>query len=336
MRKGDRLTPTGILAIVGVIVARLPGRRRPVFVRRRRRGARTSPRSTTSARSRRRPSTTGTWSSRSSRSPARRSRSRRRRSTASRAQALKQQVMQFLISSDWIVGEAQGARPLGQPRRDPEASSQQTKKQSFPNEKAYQKFLATSGQTVQDLLFRVRLDVLSNKIREDVTKGTSNVSEGDDQGLLRQERAAVLAARAPRPRGDPDQDPGQGEPGQAAGRVRREVGLRSRSSSRPTRPRRTRAASCSASRRASRTRLSTRRSSRAVKGKIAGPVKTGAGFYVFRVTKVTPATQAEPAGLDRRASASCSSRRTSRRSSTSSRPTSATTGARRPTAPRST
>jgi foldase protein PrsA len=29
----------------------------------------------------------------------------------------------------------------------------------------------------------------------------------------------------------------------------------------------------------------------AVKGKVAGPVKTGAGFYVFRVTKVTKATK---------------------------------------------
>jgi hypothetical protein len=28
-----------------------------------------------------------------------------------------------------------------------------------------------------------------------------------------------------------------------------------------------------------------------VKGKVAGPVKTGAGYYVFRVTKITPATK---------------------------------------------
>src|ERR1700704_6489963 len=39
----------------------------------------------------------------------------------------------------------------------------------------------------------------------------------------------------------------------------------------------------------------------AVKGQIAGPVKTGAGYYVFRVTKVTPAAkqsvQASSAGI---------------------------------------
>jgi len=93
-------------------------------------------------------------------------------------EALKQQVMQFLISSDWIVGEAK-ERGISTTSEEIQKQFLQTKKQSFPNDKAYQRFLATSGQNVQDLLFRVRLDVLSNKIREDVTKGASDVSTGD-------------------------------------------------------------------------------------------------------------------------------------------------------------
>ena len=60
---------------------------------------------------------------------------------------------------------------------------------------------------------------------------------------------------------------------------------------RSTPPPRSRAASCSASPRASRTRSSTRPSSPPSKGKVAGPVKTDAGYYVFRVTKVTKATK---------------------------------------------
>src|SRR6266542_2228176 len=93
-------------------------------------------------------------------------------------QALKQQVMQFLVSADWIDGEAK-ERGLSATPAEVQKQFQQTKKQSFPNDKAYQKFLQTSGQTVQDLLFRVRLDVLSNKIRESVTKGVSDISESD-------------------------------------------------------------------------------------------------------------------------------------------------------------
>ena len=70
----------------------------------------------------------------------------------------------------------------------------------------------------------------------------------------------------------------------------------------------------------------------AVKNKIAGPIKTDAGYYVFRVTKVTPASKQSLEPVRSRASSSCSSRRTSRRSSTSSRRASAPTGARTPTA----
>ena len=52
----------------------------------------------------------------------------------------------------------------------------------------------------------------------------------------------------------------------------------------------------------------------AVQGRVAGPVKTDAGYYVFRVTKVTKAFKQ---GLEQssRASSSCWSRRSSRRRS---------------------
>ena len=79
-----------------------------------------------------------------------------------------------------------------------------------------------------------------------------------DRGLLQRQRAAVLAARAARPRGGPEQEAGRRARGQAARRGRREAGRRSPRSSPTTRPPRSRAASCSASRRASRTRSSTR------------------------------------------------------------------------------
>ena len=92
--------------------------------------------------------------------------------------AVKQQVMQFLVSAKWIEGEA---KERGLSATDAEVKRQfdQTKDQSFPNDKAYQRFLKTSGQTEEDLLFRVRLDVLSNKIRQQVTEESGNVSDGE-------------------------------------------------------------------------------------------------------------------------------------------------------------
>src|SRR5512145_2153351 len=92
--------------------------------------------------------------------------------------AVKQQVMQFLVSAKWIEGEA---KERGVSATDAEIKRQfeQTKDQSFPNEKAYQRFLKTSGQTEEDLLFRVKLDVISNKIRQQVTEESQNVSDSE-------------------------------------------------------------------------------------------------------------------------------------------------------------
>src|SRR3712207_7981666 len=60
---------------------------------------------------------------------------------------------------------------------DVEKAFQQQKKQSFPKEKDYQQFLKTSGFTEEDVKFRVRLEELSNKLREKVIKGKDNVSD---------------------------------------------------------------------------------------------------------------------------------------------------------------
>lgn len=83
--------------------------------------------------------------------------------------ALKQQVLGFLISSNWVLGEAsdQGVKVS-----DEEVKKQfnQIKRQQFPKEADFQKFLANSGQTISDLLLRVKLDMLSQKIQQKVTK----------------------------------------------------------------------------------------------------------------------------------------------------------------------
>ena len=86
--------------------------------------------------------------------------------------------MQFLVSAKWIEGEAK-ERGMSATPAEVERQFEQTKDQSFPNEKAYQRFLKTSGQTEEDLKFRVRLDVLSNKIRQQVTEESQNVSDSE-------------------------------------------------------------------------------------------------------------------------------------------------------------
>jgi foldase protein PrsA len=99
-------------------------------------------------------------------------------------QSLTQQVMSFLISAAWIEGEAadqgvdQNAKKLDQTVYQ---MYNMTKQQSFPNPANFQKFLAQSGETVSDLLLRVKLNVLSNDIRTKVTAGKGNVTPAQIQ-----------------------------------------------------------------------------------------------------------------------------------------------------------
>jgi foldase protein PrsA len=83
--------------------------------------------------------------------------------------ALKQQVLSFLISANWLIGEASSQ---GVKMSDAEVKKQfnQIKSQQFPTEAAFQKFLTSTGYTVSDLLLRVKLDSLSTKIQQKVTK----------------------------------------------------------------------------------------------------------------------------------------------------------------------
>jgi len=89
---------------------------------------------------------------------------------------LRDQVLQLLISFKWIQGEADSLK-IKVTDADVNKSFQQQKKQSFPKDADYQKFLKEHGQTQGDILQRVKLDLLSNKIRDKVIKGKDVVSE---------------------------------------------------------------------------------------------------------------------------------------------------------------
>jgi foldase protein PrsA len=83
--------------------------------------------------------------------------------------ALKQQVLGFLISANWVIGEA---AEKGVKVSDTEVKKEfnKIKNEQFPQEATFQKFLASSGQSISDLLLRVKLDMLSSKIQQKVSK----------------------------------------------------------------------------------------------------------------------------------------------------------------------
>ncbi len=94
--------------------------------------------------------------------------------------SLQQEVLGFLISSSWVLGEANA---LGVKLTDAEVKKQfeKIKTQQFPKSAEFEKFLATSGQTVSDLLLRVKLNLLSQKIQQKIVKQKSTVTKAQVQ-----------------------------------------------------------------------------------------------------------------------------------------------------------
>jgi foldase protein PrsA len=94
--------------------------------------------------------------------------------------SLQQEVLGFLISSSWVLGEA---KSLGVKVSDKEVHTQfaKIKHQQFPKPAEFEKFLATSGQTVSDLLLRVKLNMLSSKIQQKIIKTKPKVTDAQVQ-----------------------------------------------------------------------------------------------------------------------------------------------------------
>jgi foldase protein PrsA len=97
---------------------------------------------------------------------------------AQQYKSLQQEVLGFLISSSWVIGEG---KSLGVKVSDKEVRKQfeKIKTQQFPKAAEFEKFLKTSGQSVSDLLLRVKLNLLSQKIQQKIVKQKSKVTQAE-------------------------------------------------------------------------------------------------------------------------------------------------------------
>lgn len=103
-------------------------------------------------------------------------------------EGIRDQVMGFLISNIWLTEEA---NDLGVKLTEAEVkkSFEDQKKQAFPKEKDFEKFLKDSGMTLDDLMLRVRISLLEPKIREKVTGGSDKVSAEDIEKYFEENKA---------------------------------------------------------------------------------------------------------------------------------------------------
>jgi parvulin-like peptidyl-prolyl isomerase len=91
---------------------------------------------------------------------------------------LQEAALEELLNTIWIQGEADELGIAVTPKQIADELAQ-IKKQNFKTEAEYQQFLKTSKFTKEDVLTRVRLQLLSNQIQEQVAKEAPPPSEAE-------------------------------------------------------------------------------------------------------------------------------------------------------------
>ena len=204
-------------------------------------------------------------------------------------EGLRNQVLQLLVTFQWIQGEA---NDLGVKVTDAEVkkSFEQQKKQSFPKDADYQKFLKTSGQTNEDILQRVKLDLLSNKIRDKVTKGKDKVSNAQIAAYYNKNKARFAQPEQRELRIVLTKDKAKAEQAKKAldggdswKTVAKKYSIDTQSKSQ--------GGKLPPVSKGQQEKALDDAIFKAKKGQLVGPVKTQFGYYVFEVGKVTPASQ---------------------------------------------
>jgi len=100
-----------------------------------------------------------------------------RQHCAQQYQILRQQVLSSLITAEWLISEGQA---LGMKASSTEIKhkSEQIRKSEFSSEAAFRKYLAYTGETLSDQLFRARVKAVSAKIEERLThEGSTSQSQ---------------------------------------------------------------------------------------------------------------------------------------------------------------
>jgi foldase protein PrsA len=202
---------------------------------------------------------------------------------------LKTEVMQFLIQAEWVQqeAEAQGVKVTDQ---EIKRSFEDQKKQAFPNDKAYQQFLEQSGMTEADILFRVRLDQLQQKLTQKVTNDAKKVTDQDveayyeknEKRFAQPERRDLLVVLT-KTEAQANRAKRALEDGQSWKRVVKQYSIDEASKAQGGKQ--------PAVTQGQQEKELDQAIFAARKGVLEGPIKTQFGWEVFEVEKITPASQ---------------------------------------------
>ena len=202
---------------------------------------------------------------------------------------LRDQVLTFLIQNKWLSGEASdlGVKVSD---KDVQKDFERQKKQSFPTAPQFKQFLKTSGYTMDDLLFQVRGNLYEKGIRAKVTSGKDKVSDkqiadyyAKNKSRFAQPQRRDLDVVLTKTKAKADQAKAALAGGQSFAKVAKRSSIDQASKAQGGKlP----SVTPGQQEKAFDTAIFGAR-----KGKLVGPVKTQFGYYVFKVTNITPASQ---------------------------------------------
>jgi foldase protein PrsA len=202
---------------------------------------------------------------------------------------LKREVMQFLIQSEWVTQEAD-KRDITVSDKAVRKSFEDQKKQAFPTDKAYKSFLKTSGMSEADILFRVKLSQLQEKLTQNVTEDAKKVSTADisdyyekNQKRFAQPERRDLLIVLTKTEAKARQAKDALDSGQPWKTVAKQYSIDEASKAQ--------GGKLAAVAKGQQDKAFEDAVFAASKGQIGGPVKTQFGWYVFEVQKITPASQ---------------------------------------------
>jgi foldase protein PrsA len=203
--------------------------------------------------------------------------------------ALRDQVLQLLVSFEWIEGEAK-EQNIKVTDKEIQKAFEKQKKEAFPKEADFAKFLKDSGQTEKDIMKRVRLDALSNKIREKVTKGKDKVSDAEitayynkNKERFAQPERRDLRIVLTKSEAKAKQAKQAIEHGQSFAEVAKKYSIDQASKAQ--------GGKLPAVAKGQQEKALDAAIFKAKKGQLTGPVKTQFGYYVFEVMKIAEASQ---------------------------------------------
>ena len=204
-------------------------------------------------------------------------------------ETLRTQVMQFLIQAEWVQQEAE-KQDVKVTDAQINKSLEDQKKQAFPNEKAYKEYLKSSGLTEEDVLFRVKLDQLQQKLTQKITEDSKKVTDQDIEAYYeknkkrfaqpeRRDLRVVLTKTEAKA-----QEAKQAlEDGDSFKQVAKQYSIDEASKAQ--------GGKLPAITKGQQEKAFDEAIFSADKGELVGPVKTQFGWYVFEVDKITEASQ---------------------------------------------